>query len=256
MDVVRIARPIIAAGLAVTLGACVVQTAEEGGELGPGAEAALSDSLLEAAQTAERSLDYAAAADHYARLYERDPDRIEALIGQARNLRYDGHGREAVKALRAGIETHGETVTLLLELAKAQFAAAMIADSSVTMDKLMAMEPDNWEVLSMMAMLRDRGEDFAGARELYRRALELSPGNPSVINNYSLSLAQAGRLDEAIETLEPLARGEKSTLQARQNLVMLYVIKGDMEKAEKLAHGDLPPDKVMENLSAYQALVD
>ena len=213
-------------------------------------EQALTESLARLAWDSEAALDYEAAAGHYARLAERLPDEPWVVVAQARNLRYLGQPRDALRVLRTGIVSHGEE-PLLLELAKAQFAAAMVNDSYETLLKLLEMTPDDWQIHTMLGMMYDRQERYDDARESYERALALSPENPSIINNLGLSLAQAGQLDTAIETLEALVGGEKSTLQARQNLAMLYVIRGDLVRARALASQDLPPDRVDQNLAAY-----
>jgi Flp pilus assembly protein TadD len=245
---------LLAAATALVLGGCAVEPLAS--ERSEAREAALTESLLQAARNAERSLDYTKAAAHYQRLYEREPGNYQALLGQARNLRYVGTPRQSVKLLRIGLEAHGEEPPLLLELAKAQFAAALTADCLDTLQRVSKLTPDDWEVYTIFGMLYDRQENYELAREHYARALGLSPDNPVVLNNLSLSLAQAGRLDDAIETLEKLAYGEDSTLQARQNLAMLYVIRGDLESAHKLASEDMSPDRVRQNLSAYQLLAE
>jgi Flp pilus assembly protein TadD len=245
---------LLAAATALVLGGCALQPLASG--MSVGQEAALTESLSQAARNAERSLDYAKSADHYRRLYERDSDNYQALLGQARNLRYVGTPRQSIKLLRAGLEAHGEEPPLLLELAKAQFAASMTNDSFDTVQQVSTLTPDDWEVHTMFGLLYDRREEYEIAREHYLKALELSPDNPTVLNNLALSLAQAGRLDDAIETLEKLAYGEDSTLQSRQNLTMLYVIRGDLESARKLASEDMSPDRVQQNLSAYRMLVE
>jgi Flp pilus assembly protein TadD len=217
---------------------------------------ALTNTLRQAAENAERTYKFEAAASHYGRLSEREPDSILPILGQARNLRYAGAPRDAITVLRRAFETLGEQTPLLLELAKAQFASSFTADARETLGRLRELTPGDWQVYSMQAMLEDTKGRYDEAQELYRSALALSPDNLSIINNYSLSLAQAGDLTQAIQLLERIAYGEKSTIQTRQNLAMLYVLSGDRESAQKLVEGDLPPDLARENLSNFQSLAE
>lgn len=231
------------------LAACAYEPLSEDSTT-PGQDQALTDSLAQIARASEAALDYSAAADHYRRLSERLPQEAWVFNAQARNLRYAGQPRDALKVLRAAAENLGDD-PFRLELAKAQFAAAMTADAFETLLTLAEQTPEDWQVHALLGMMFDRQERYDQARTSYAHALELSPNNPSVINNLSLSLAQAGELDEAVATLERLVAGEHSTLQARQNLTMLYVIRGDMELARSLAARDLTPEQVDQNISAY-----
>lgn len=237
----------VAVALSVALSGCVIQPESDG-------KIELSGMLSDVALAAERSYDYEAAARHFITLYSRDRDDTEALVGLARNLRYVGSPKEAIKALKQGIRDHGELPALLVELGKAQIAAALIGDARETLDKSLKADPENWQAHSALGVIYDRLGLFEAARAAYRKALELSPNNVAVINNLGLSLALSGKLDEAIRTLEKLRNSEYSTLQARQNLAMLYGLKGDFENAEKLSLEDLPAKAAADNVAALKRL--
>lgn len=244
-------------GIALVVAFALVSCAPTVDDSGfPAGDEALIQTLWQTAENAESAYQFETAAGHYGTLAERQPGQLEPVLGQARNLRYAGAPRDAIRVLRRAMTDLGEEPPLLMELAKAQFAAALTLDSRETLARLERMTPDDWQVYAMQAMLEDNKERYAEARPLYERALSLSPNNPSVVNNYSLSLAQAGELAQAIQILEPIVYGEQSTAQARQNLAMLYVLNGDTASAEKLVEGDLPPDLARQNLSAYQSLAD
>lgn len=215
-------------------------------------EESISAALTEAAAAAQMSYDYKSAAAHYLRLYERHPDNLEAVLGHARNLRYSGLPKDAIRVMKKAIKDHGERANLVLELAKAQLAASLIEDARKNLVKVREMTPDGWEVYATTGILYDRVGRFDDAHDEYRKALELSPGNVTALNNLALSLAQAGKLDEAIAVLEDLAMSENSIIQARQNLALLYALKGDLEAAERMVRDDLPPDMVTHNLAAFR----
>lgn len=219
-------------------------------------EESLAAALKESAWAAQMSYDYKSATAHFLRLYELRPDNFQALLGHARNLRYSGLPKEAIKAMKRGIAAHGKRPELILELAKAQLAASLIADSRENLEKALEITPDNWEIYATSGILYDRIGLFKDAHGEYRKALELFPGNVKVLNNLALSLAQAGNLDEAIAILEDIVKSENSIVQVRQNLAVLYALKGNLEGAERLAREDLPPDAVTDNLSTFRRLSD
>ncbi len=215
-------------------------------------EVAISAALKEAALSSQKGLDYTAAAAHYKQLYEREPGDWQSLLGYVRNLRYAGQPREAIKTLKEGIKKHGEKAVMLLELGKCQLAASFINDAAETFARVRDMTPDNWDVHSATGIVHDRLGDFEKAQAAYRKSLSLSPGNVAVLNNLALSLTQSGRLDEGIGVLEKVVNSENSTAQDRQNQSVLYALRADFERAERLARQDLPPDAVKENMATYR----
>lgn len=218
------------------------------------AQDAISEALRQGALGAQQGFDYTAAAAHYQRLYEIDPADIDSLVGFGRNLRYAGQPRKSVRALEEGIKKHGDDSRLLLELGKSQLAAAFINDARETLARTVALIPEDWDAHSVSGIIEDRLGNHAAARKWYGQALALSAGNIAVLNNLALSLAQDGQLDEAVTTLEGVVNDANATAQARQNLAMLYALKGDYERAERLVREDLPADMVKENMATYRRL--
>lgn len=238
----------LAIAVAVLLG-CAQETAKK-----TPAEETLTTALWELASAAETDRDYEKAASYYDRLYERLPDNEKALLGYLRNLRYLGLSRDAIKAAQAGIEKHGRTPDLALELGKSQFAASLVNDARETFRTVIVSHGDRWEAHSGMGVVLDRLGLYDEAQAAFRKALELSPENVSVRNNLALSLAQSGKLDAAIDLLRQVVESERSTPQSRQNLAMLYGLKGELDKAEVLARQDLPPDLVASNMTTFRVL--
>ena len=240
--------------VAVVASLCLLAACTTDSEVSTKPSDTLSAALWELAAGAEQASDHEKAASYYDRLYERDPNSTKALLGYARNLRYLGLPKDSVKSMQAGIEKHGMSVDLAIELGKSQLAAAMINDAKETFTNVIKLDPNRWESHSANGIIQDRLGQFPAAQASYARALELSPKNAGVINNLALSLSQSGQLDKAITMLEEVVAGEGSTPQARQNLAMLYGLKGDFEKAETLSRFDLPPDMVAGNLATYRVL--
>lgn len=242
----KLLRFTLVGGLALVLAACAANSQRDD----------LSVVLKEAAQNAEQTYDYEIAIGHYATLYEREPDNTDALLGLARNLRYASAQKDAIKVLTRGIKTHGELPELVLELGKAQFSDSRIIEALATIEKARELASGSWDPHSALAILYDRLGRFGDAQVAYRRALELSPDNAAVLNNLALSLAQQGRLDYAIKILEKVQKSDNPSFQARQNLVLLYALKGDFKRAARLAKQDLPRKLSDENLALYKRILN
>ena len=217
-------------------------------------DARISLILGDAAKDAQSAFDYEVAVRHYKTLYQRDGDNLEALLGYARNLRYVGSPRNAIKVVKKGLAKHGERADLMLELAKAYIAAAIVGEAGDILRKARKLAPGDWGVYATMGVLLDRLGTYEEAQAEYRAALRLAPDNVAVMNNLALSLAQSGRLAEGIRVLEKVVHGENVIAQARQNLALLYALNGEFENAERLAREDLPRDAAAENIATLRRL--
>jgi Flp pilus assembly protein TadD len=239
----------VVAGAVLLLSGCVDTRADTEGSQ-------IAGFLSDATKNAQNDFDYEVAVRHYQTLYERDGDHIEALLGFIRNLRYVGAPRDAIKIAKKGLAKHGKRADLTLELAKAYIAAALVGDAADTLKIAHRLAPDDWGVYATRGILLDRLGDFEKAQTDYRKALEIVPGNVEVRNNLALSLAQSGRLADGIRMLERVVRSENVTVQARQNLALLYALNGEFKNAERLASHDLPRDAVAENIATLRRLYE
>ena len=68
------------------------------------------------------------------------------------------------------------------------------------------------------------------------------------------SLAQAGNLSEALKILKRAAALPEATPRMRQNLAMLYALKGNLPMAEKYVRRDMPTKIADQNMAYYRNL--
>ncbi len=213
-----------------------------------------SETLALAAATTEQGGNYAAAAIQYRTLLDRSPEDRDALLGLARNLRYAGNARlAAAELLKAPGFTAGDA-GILLELGKAEIAMSNAKDAIRHLHSAKAKDSGNWDVYGTLGVGFDLLKFYDKAQEAYAKALTLSPGNLSVLNNMALSLALSGKLDAAISTLEEAPISIRRVPQVRQNLALFYALKGDMKKAETLAKMDLSEAAARNNLAVFNRL--
>ncbi len=144
------------------------------------------------------------------------------LLGRTLLLRGDVDG--GIRLLETGFqrslkprELKSTTVQDLVDLLEGEpglSAAArtrMSAWGVAVCDELLAQEPlDVWRI-TMKAELLYQGGDWAGAASVYERALQVSPIDASLHNNFAYLLARAGqRLPEALEHARRAVRLEPS----------------------------------------------
>ncbi len=218
---------------------------------------ALDRSLFEAAESFEKRRDYATAVNYYRNLYRRDHSDIEAVVGLSRGLRHLQQAREAQAIIMRALKEAPKDYDLRAELGKVQLS---LGEPLKAIDQLSRVDAEikgkRWDIKVALAIGHDRVEMYEQAERRYRQALQLSPENAAVMNNFALSLAQAGRLAEALELLERAASLPEATPRMRQNLALLYVMKGDLASAEKYVRRDMRPEVVEHNMTYYRQLRD
>lgn len=210
--------------------------------------------LRQAAMMSERNASYGEAAQHYAALHAKYPQDKAITMALARNLRFAGNPQQAIAVINSATAGQSPDALMLLELGKDYLAADQLNLAKPTLERAKAAAPLNWEILSSLGVVYDYEGEYSQAQQQYDAALFLDPENPTVLNNKALSLAQEGRLDEAVTTMKIATDQPSASAQARQNLALLMALKGDAEAAERLARKDLPPSVAEANIEYYKSL--
>ncbi|MDA1101436.1 MAG: SPOR domain-containing protein [Proteobacteria bacterium] len=212
-------------------------------------------SLNETAESFEKRRDYATAVSHYRNLHRRDQTEIGAVVGLSRNLRHMQQASEAQAIVLRAMKDAPKDTDLRAEFGKVQLALGEPLKAIDTLSRLDAeMDGQRWDIKIAMAIAYDRIGMYEQAERRYRQALVLSPENAIIMNNFALSLAQAGRLAEATEILGRAAALPEATARMRQNLALLYAMMGNLDLAEKYVRRDLPPDVADQNMAYYRQL--
>jgi Flp pilus assembly protein TadD len=240
----------VAISLAMSGCAMTADTAPKPAEKAANVEPA----LRQAAMMSERNASYGEAAQHYAALHAKYPQDKAITLALARNLRFAGNPQRAIAVLNSSATAQSPDALTLLELGKDYLAADQLNLAKPTLERAKTSAPLNWEILSSLGVVYDYEGDYQMAQQQYDAALFLDPENPTVLNNKALSLAQQGRLEEAVTTMKLATDQPSASAQARQNLALLMALKGDAEAAERLARKDLPPAVAEANIEYYRSL--
>ncbi|HYD69883.1 tetratricopeptide repeat protein [Azospirillum sp.] len=167
--------------------------------------ARLDDYVAATARNAEDARDYATAAQQYAALRDGQPGNVEATLGLSRNLRALGRTDTALTAIDETLKETGPRADLLLERGRVLLASGQAERALPPLKEAAGMAPQDWRVAETLGIAYDRLERWDEAAAAYRRALELSPGNPVVLNDLGLSRAMAGDLEEGLRLLRQAA---------------------------------------------------
>ncbi|WP_323765661.1 tetratricopeptide repeat protein [Marinovum sp.] len=165
------------------------------------------DAILLTAQLMEDLGRHELAVATYDRVAEDHPAYHAAALGKTDALRASGDIGGAIATLEALAETHGDLPIVHVSLGdlyrgEADYDAAVEAyDRAVTLYG----EPEQaqWFVFFARGIAHERRDDWAEAEADFRRALDLSPDQPQVLNYLGYSLVEKRQnLDEALAMIE------------------------------------------------------
>lgn len=215
-----------------------------------------NDTLLRAATNSEQQKNHSTALSYYLSLYEREPENIEAILGASRSFRQLGRSKEAHGILLRPLRRNPLNPALRLEYAKVALTTGTPGKAIEILENLSAENKTEWEVHALLGIAHDRLGQFDESSRAYEQALNLNPGDMSLLNNYALSYVQADKPENALALLEEAASLPGATIQVRQNLAMVYAMTGDLDSARRLILRDLPAADAEANLKYYARLAE
>src|SRR5580704_3336834 len=95
------------------------------------------------------------------------------------------------------------------------------AEAEAAWRAFLKIQPASSEAYAHLGFLEARQERYTQAVPLYRKALALNPAMPGLRLNLGLALFKAGDLKEAIQTFDPLLKGQPTSSPEAQRLTTL-----------------------------------
>ena len=167
----------------------------------------MSDAILLTADVLEALGQHQMAADTYATFPPEDPSYVQAEIGRAGALRSSGRSDAAIEALQVLARSHGNLVSVQVALGdmlrtEERFDEAEVAYTAA-IDLLPEVTDDDWVLFFYRGICHEQSSDWPSAEADFRRALELNPTQPQVLNYLGYGLVDRGeKLDEALAMIE------------------------------------------------------
>jgi tetratricopeptide (TPR) repeat protein len=170
---------------------------------------AINPGNVEATVTVAQVLDslgqHSLAIDAYGRVPREHPAFLTAELGRADALRRSGKQETAAEVLNQLSQTHPDMANVHVaagDLAREQedWARAVAAyDRALAL--LEARDNPQWFVYYVRAIAHERQDQWPEAEADFRRALELNPDHPQVLNYLGYSMVDVN-LDEALDMIE------------------------------------------------------
>ncbi len=159
---------------------------------------------------------------------------VVASSALADALREDGKADEAIATLESGLSAHPNHLALVDDAATALIGAGRIDDAQkVTSSALAAFDNEGWAHGSHARVLLAKS-DSGGASKALSRAVELSPGDASLVALRGDAARSRGAVDEARASYEKALRLDPEQPRALSGFAALAIDTGDFARAGEL----------------------
>jgi Flp pilus assembly protein TadD len=130
-------------------------------------------------------------------------ERVRIILVQSQLLRAANRDKEAYRLLNKGLETYPDQPDFLYDSALLAEKVGHFEVLEPRLKKLIKIKPEFAHAYNALGYsLADRGERLPEAETLIRKALELAPDDPFILDSLGWVLYRKGNLEEAQQTLE------------------------------------------------------
>lgn len=190
--------------------------------------------LLRGGRPRQRGLDFyrRAYAEQIGRAFFDAPADQRRLLTAVRHYNEDRF-RAAIRALEKLLprcRSRADSEAVLLFLALSHQESGMIRPAIDTYRVLLKESPQHTTAMRNLGLLLVKAGDFAEAETVYRRAIELEPGEALGYHNLAFLYFRQGDLDAARPLAEEALRRRGSLYQAATLLAILAALDGDDAK--------------------------
>lgn len=201
--------------------------------------------------------DYINAYALYEKLLAQDPENQDALFYFAESLRMSGHTGRALDQYNKLLARNPNNFAAMEGRGLCFLQHGDVQRALAELNLVVEKDATRWRALNAIGVVYSISGKDDEARKYYDMALDISGGNPSILNNIALGVAFAGDATKGVELLrgaiKTLEEGnKKKTLE--NNLALIYGISGKMDEAEVILRKSLPEHAVYNNLGFYAKL--
>ncbi|MCB2134600.1 MAG: tetratricopeptide repeat protein [Rhodobacteraceae bacterium] len=166
-----------------------------------------ADTLLLSAAILEAQAQHDLAADAYGRIARDDPAYASAELGRAETLIAADRVDEAIAALKSLAELEPTRSDVWTALGDTYRRQEQFAEAAAAYDQAIANFPERqegqWPVYYTRGIAHERTKNWPAAEADFRKALELRPDQPQVLNYLGYSYLEMNiKLDEALSMIE------------------------------------------------------
>lgn len=179
---------------------------------------------------------------------ENDQQRIQLILAEAQLLREVGKHEEAFNLLDKKLGSNPDQPELLYDRALAADKIDRFDIVEKDLRRLIELKPDNAHAYNALGYsLAERGIRLTEALELIKKAVELSPDDPYIMDSLGWVYFRMGKIQEGLNYLN-LAFNSRPDPEIAAHLGEVLWVQGERESAEKIWRSALETDPDNETL--------
>ena len=196
-----------------------------------------------------------AYSEELGKKFEADPGNKTAAMNYARALKGLSQFNQAAAVLQTCLLRHPADKEVAGAYGKALADAGRLQEAVPVLAGAHTPERPSWSIYSSQGSVADQLGNHGQAQEYYRSALEIVPGEPTVLSNLGLSYALSKDLPKAEQALRAAVASPRADARVRQNLALVLALQGKFAEAEELSGRDLPPDQAKANVAQIRQMI-
>ena len=251
----RVAGSVLSLCTLVTVGGCAGLDVDGKGaaQIRQETESAVADNdvALKLARAAGEAGDLASAVNLYKSVIATRPGDDAVLVELGEAQLGTGAVDDAVQTFSRVDAKSPAHLGALLGLERAYLMLRDPVKALTYADSANALAPNDKRVQIGRGVALDMLARHPEAQACYRKAVAIDPHDVAARSDLALSLALTGGFDEAIRIMTPIARDPSATPRLRQNLALIYGLKGDAPAARALSRVDLDTTQTDANLRFF-----
>jgi Flp pilus assembly protein TadD len=195
------------------------------------------------------------ATERVGQAYEKNPRDAANGVNYANLLRMQGRDAQALAVMQQVAIANPNDRSVLAAYGKAQAAAGQLQQALDTIGRAQTADRPDWKLVSAQGAILDQLGRSAEARQRYRDALDLQPGEPSILSNLGMSYVLTGDLRTAETYLRQAAGQPGADSRVRQNLALVVGLQGRFPEAEQIARRELSPRQADANVAYIRSMM-
>ncbi|MBI1622844.1 tetratricopeptide repeat protein [Aquamicrobium zhengzhouense] len=197
----------------------------------------------------------AATVETLGKSYSRNPKDAATAMRYASVLQMSGRPDQSLAVMRKLAIDYPADRQVLAAYGKALAAAGELEPALDAVRRAQTPEYPDWKLMSAEAAILDQLGKSGDARRLYSRALELKPGEASILSNLGMSYVLEGDLKSAETHMRQAAQAPGADSRVRQNLALVVGLQGRFKEAEEIASRELAPQQAQANVAYLRTML-